>query len=201
MPALTACLDLNFTGATTFTSRTGVKKEIFRYVPIMAFMAGSGVVLSILLRVIALMRVIKMFNSYLENTLKYHPDRCINCRRCTQVCPRGVFAEGEERVELIQPASCMECGACTLNARPRQYKCRVVLAAHGQWLMQHSEARIWIVTSAAVGKEESAVEEMQRNLPVAKSKNIHIWKLNERKIFVYILFMFVMVLEALLFQR
>ena len=132
MPALTACLDLNFTGATTFTSRTGVKKEIFRYVPIMAFMAGSGVVLSILLRVIALMRVIKMFNSYLENTLKYHPDRCINCRRCTQVCPRGVFAEGEERVELIQPASCMECGACTLNARPRQYKCRVVLAAHGQ---------------------------------------------------------------------
>ncbi|HWQ48937.1 MAG TPA: mercury methylation ferredoxin HgcB [Methanosarcina sp.] len=56
-----------------------------------------------------------MFNSYLENTLKYHPDRCINCRRCTQVCPHGVFAEGKERVELIQPASCMECGACALN--------------------------------------------------------------------------------------
>src|SRR5512139_1803170 len=56
-----------------------------------------------------------MFNSYLENTLKYYPDRCINCKRCTQVCPHGVFSEGEERVELLQPSACMECGACALN--------------------------------------------------------------------------------------
>ena len=33
IPAVTAYLALNFTGSTTFTSRTGVKKEIFRYVP------------------------------------------------------------------------------------------------------------------------------------------------------------------------
>ncbi len=58
MPALVAYLALNFTGCTTFTSRTGVKKEIFRYVPVMAFMAGSGLILSILLGVIALMKVI-----------------------------------------------------------------------------------------------------------------------------------------------
>lgn len=58
MPALVAYLALNFTGCTTFTSRTGVKKEIFRYVPVMAFMAGSGIILSILLGVIALMKVI-----------------------------------------------------------------------------------------------------------------------------------------------
>ena len=58
MPAVTAYLVLNFTGCTTFTSRTGVKKEIFRYVPVMAFMAGSGIILSILLGVIALMKVI-----------------------------------------------------------------------------------------------------------------------------------------------
>jgi len=56
MPALTAYLALNFTGCTTFTSRTGVKKEIFRYVPVMAFMVGSGIILSILLGIIALMR-------------------------------------------------------------------------------------------------------------------------------------------------
>ncbi|MDP3563223.1 MAG: mercury methylation corrinoid protein HgcA, partial [Methanoregula sp.] len=37
MPAVTAYLALNFTGSTTFTSRTGVRKEIFRYVPVMAF--------------------------------------------------------------------------------------------------------------------------------------------------------------------
>jgi hypothetical protein len=58
IPPLTAYLALNFTGCTTFTSRTGVKKEIFRYVPIMALMVGSGFVLSILLGIIELMKVI-----------------------------------------------------------------------------------------------------------------------------------------------
>lgn len=43
MPAVTAYLALNFTGSTTFTSRTGVKKEIFRYVPAMALLAAAGV--------------------------------------------------------------------------------------------------------------------------------------------------------------
>jgi hypothetical protein len=47
MPPLTAYLALNFTGSTTFTSRTGVRREIFRYVPIMAWLAGTGVVLAI----------------------------------------------------------------------------------------------------------------------------------------------------------
>jgi len=56
-----------------------------------------------------------MFDSYKENTLKYNPERCINCRRCTQVCPHGVFAEGELAAELVRPTACMECGACALN--------------------------------------------------------------------------------------
>jgi hypothetical protein len=42
MPAVTAYLALNFTGSTTFTSRTGVKKEIFRYVPAMIVMVVAG---------------------------------------------------------------------------------------------------------------------------------------------------------------
>jgi CO dehydrogenase/acetyl-CoA synthase delta subunit len=49
IPAVTAYLGLNFTGSTPFTSRTGVRKEIFRYVPVMALMAGSGVMLGVLL--------------------------------------------------------------------------------------------------------------------------------------------------------
>jgi hypothetical protein len=49
MTAVTAYLALNFTGCTTFTSRTGVKNEIFRYVPVMAAMAGSGIALAIFL--------------------------------------------------------------------------------------------------------------------------------------------------------
>jgi hypothetical protein len=42
MAALTAFLGLNFTGASTFTSRSGVKREIYTYIPIIAgaFLAG-----------------------------------------------------------------------------------------------------------------------------------------------------------------
>ena len=58
MPAVTAYLTLNFTGATTFTSRTGVKKEIFRYVPVITIMAGTGVVLGIALGLSRLLGVI-----------------------------------------------------------------------------------------------------------------------------------------------
>ncbi|WAC05277.1 MAG: mercury methylation corrinoid protein HgcA [Methanoregula sp.] len=49
MPPVTAYLALNFTGCTTFTSRTGVKKEIFRYVPAMAVMAVLGIIAGIIL--------------------------------------------------------------------------------------------------------------------------------------------------------
>jgi hypothetical protein len=58
MPAVTAYLALNFTGSTTFTSRTGVRKEIFRYVPIMTCMAVSGVILGIVLGVTRLLGMI-----------------------------------------------------------------------------------------------------------------------------------------------
>jgi hypothetical protein len=49
MPPVTAFLALNFTGSTTFTSRTGVRREIFAYVPTMAWMFGIGLVLTIVL--------------------------------------------------------------------------------------------------------------------------------------------------------
>jgi hypothetical protein len=47
MPAVTAFLALNFTGASTFTSRSGVKREMFAYIPIMAWTLGIGVLLGI----------------------------------------------------------------------------------------------------------------------------------------------------------
>ena len=56
-----------------------------------------------------------MFDSYTDTSLIFFPERCINCKRCTQVCPHAVFAEGKDHVELAKPASCMECGACALN--------------------------------------------------------------------------------------
>lgn len=45
MPPVTAYLTLNFTGASTFTSRTGVRKEIYRYIPPMAAMFVIGVLI------------------------------------------------------------------------------------------------------------------------------------------------------------
>ncbi len=47
MPSITSFLSLNFTGSSTFTSKHGVKKEIFRYFPIMAYTVIVGLVLSI----------------------------------------------------------------------------------------------------------------------------------------------------------
>ena len=58
IPAVTAYFALNFTGCTTFTSRTGVKKEIFRYVPVMAVMAGLGITAGLILGVSRLLGVI-----------------------------------------------------------------------------------------------------------------------------------------------
>lgn len=52
LPPVTAYLSLNFTGATTFTSKSGVKREIYTYIPVMAWMFGAGMVLSIVLIVI-----------------------------------------------------------------------------------------------------------------------------------------------------
>lgn len=49
IPSLTAYLTLNFTGSTTFTSRTGVRREIYAYIPTMAWMFGIGVLLNIAL--------------------------------------------------------------------------------------------------------------------------------------------------------
>ena len=49
IPPITAYLALNFTGSTTFTSRTGVKKEMFAYLPAMAWIFGIGLLLNIAL--------------------------------------------------------------------------------------------------------------------------------------------------------
>lgn len=55
MPPVTAYLALNFTGSTTFTSRSGVRREIFKYIPLMAGMFGTGIALILVLTVIRLM--------------------------------------------------------------------------------------------------------------------------------------------------
>ena len=53
LPPITSFISLNFTGATTFTSRSGVKSEIYAYVPIQAILFGSGLLLMIALRILS----------------------------------------------------------------------------------------------------------------------------------------------------
>ena len=48
IPAVTAFIALNFTGSTTFTSRSGVKREMFAYIPAMAWTFGTGLLLAII---------------------------------------------------------------------------------------------------------------------------------------------------------
>ncbi len=49
LPPVTAYLALNFTGATTFTSKSGVKREMATSIPVMAWTFGSGVLLALIL--------------------------------------------------------------------------------------------------------------------------------------------------------
>jgi len=49
VPPCVAYMTLNFTGSTTFTSRSEVRREIFTYIPVMAGMVAMGVLLSIIL--------------------------------------------------------------------------------------------------------------------------------------------------------
>jgi hypothetical protein len=49
LPPVTAFLALNFTGSTTLTSRSGVRAEIYAYIPWMAGLFGVGVMLFVVL--------------------------------------------------------------------------------------------------------------------------------------------------------
>ena len=56
-----------------------------------------------------------MQNAYLINTLTYHPDQCIGCGVCVEVCPHAVFVMNGRKAVLVRQPACMECGACQVN--------------------------------------------------------------------------------------
>lgn len=49
MPSVVAYIALNFTGATTFTSKTGVRREMYAYLPVMVWTFAAGIALVIIL--------------------------------------------------------------------------------------------------------------------------------------------------------
>jgi len=48
-------------------------------------------------------------------TLAYKEELCTGCKKCTEVCPHGVFAMENKKARFIDRDRCMECGACALN--------------------------------------------------------------------------------------
>jgi len=95
-----------------------------------------------------------MFDSYQENSLRYYPDRCINCRRCTQVCPHRVFAEGERNAVLINAPACMECGACGGNCPVQAIEVRSGVGC--AWAMIGAALRGKDMESGECGCKESS---------------------------------------------
>jgi hypothetical protein len=53
-----AYLSLNFTGATPYPSRTGVRKEIFTYIPVMAVLLVPGALLALVLMAVNLLEAL-----------------------------------------------------------------------------------------------------------------------------------------------
>jgi len=51
-------------------------------------------------------------------TLTYNRSKCIGCRLCVEVCPHNVFIMDGKLARLVDPDSCMECGACEINCEP-----------------------------------------------------------------------------------
>ena len=54
---------------------------------------------------------------YLSNvaTLRYDRNKCLGCKRCTEVCPHRVFVMEDMKARVRDPDACMECGACAKN--------------------------------------------------------------------------------------
>ncbi|RJX35067.1 MAG: 4Fe-4S dicluster domain-containing protein [Desulfarculus sp.] len=48
-------------------------------------------------------------------SLRAQPERCLGCGLCLEVCPHGVLALIDKRVQVVRRDACMECGACMTN--------------------------------------------------------------------------------------
>jgi NAD-dependent dihydropyrimidine dehydrogenase PreA subunit len=48
-------------------------------------------------------------------TLEFERERCKGCGMCLRVCPMGVFARSNGKVDIQNRDACIECGACRQN--------------------------------------------------------------------------------------
>ena len=55
--------------------------------------------------------------TYLKDvaTLSLDDEKCVECGKCAEVCPHGVFDLDGGKARIAEKDLCMECGACALN--------------------------------------------------------------------------------------
>lgn len=98
-----AFIALNFSGATTFSSKSETLKEAVSWLSVVPVLEARA----------------RQFYR-LDFSLEVDKERCIGCAACTQVCPHEVLeveqvAAGKRTIRIAKPQSCMECGACAKN--------------------------------------------------------------------------------------
>ena len=126
LPVTTSFILMNFTGATTYTSLSGVRRKCAlpcpfrRSPPSPAFCSGSWrdsfdgntshTGTSTQESHMTPLR-------YLSNvvTLRLDETKCTGCGMCEMVCPHAVFRIDEHRARIADRDACMECGACARN--------------------------------------------------------------------------------------
>jgi ferredoxin len=57
-------------------------------------------------------------------TLSFDADKCLGCGTCLDVCPHGVLARDNGRIQIKDRDACMECGACSRNCPAEALKVR-----------------------------------------------------------------------------
>jgi ferredoxin len=117
MPAWASWIAMNFTGTSTYTSPTGVEKEMRAAMPLQAIGLVLGVALWIGSAWFSRGGAEIMALRYLPGvvTLEYDESKCTGCRMCAEVCPHAVFAMEGKRAVVADRDACMECGACQRN--------------------------------------------------------------------------------------
>ena len=116
--SFSAYLGMNFTGASTYTSLSGVRKEMKWAVPLEIVGAVAGFCLWLGSRIVAVRRSIVMGELvYLKDvvTLRLDQEKCMGCGTCLTVCPHQVLAVNNGVLDIVRKDLCMECGACAKN--------------------------------------------------------------------------------------
>ncbi|KAH3762501.1 carbon monoxide dehydrogenase [Pelomyxa schiedti] len=98
MPILISLWALNFSGCTTFSSKSETLKETLWWLWFVPTISS---------------RASKFYKT--EPTLAIDTNKCVGCHICQDVCPHDVISVVNGKATISRLNDCMECGACAMN--------------------------------------------------------------------------------------